>query len=146
MSQSAGGAGAVRTKDIVWKGTAPRSIRLARKILATGRLAIIALPIGACTGEFIAHCGDVSALALEVIGDAAPQGRVGNVVRRIGGGRHVTARDLVLALRAGLDAGQLMRDGVVDRLIVAQLEMQEGMVLDCTPVAAEQGFRAYEID
>ena len=59
-------------------------------------------------------------------------------MRRIGGGRHIAAGDLVLALGAGLDAGELVRDRVFDRLIIAELEMQERMVLDGAPVAAEQ--------
>ena len=54
----------------------------------------------------------------------------------IGGLRQIAARQLVLALGAGLDARQLVGDRVVDRLIVAELEMQERMVLDGAPVAA----------
>ena len=59
-------------------------------------------------------------------------------MRRIGGGRQIAARELVLALGAGLDAGELVRDRVFDRLIVAELEMQERVMLDRAPVAAEQ--------
>ena len=49
-------------------------------------------------------------------------------MRRIGGDRQIAARELVLALGAGLDAGELVLDGVLDRLVVAELEMQERMV------------------
>ena len=44
----------------------------------------------------------------------------------------------MLALGAGLDAGELVLDGVLDGLVVAELEMQERVVLDRAPVAAEQ--------
>ena len=50
--------------------------------------------------------------------------------------RQIAARQLVFALRAGLDPGQALRDRPVDGLIIAQLEMQEGMILDAAPVAA----------
>ena len=46
-------------------------------------------------------------------------------MRRIGRHRHIAARELVLALRAGLDAAEPVRDREFDRLIVAELEMQE---------------------
>src|SRR5262245_37190902 len=68
---------------------------------------------------------DIGALALEEILDRAPQRRIDDVVRRIGRRRHVAARNLVLALGAGLDAGELVLDGVLDGLIVAELEVQE---------------------
>ena len=59
-------------------------------------------------------------------------------MRRIGGDRQVAAGELVLALGAGLDALELVVDGEVDGLVVAELEMQERVVLDGAPVAAEQ--------
>ena len=89
-------------------------------------------------GKFGADRLHVSAFADQIIGDRPPQRRIGDVMGRIGGPWHVAARNLVLALRAGLDVGQLMRDGVVDGLIIAELEVQERMVLDGAPVAAEQ--------
>ena len=52
----------------------------------------------------------------------------------------------MLALGAGLDARELALDGVLDRLIVAELEMQERMMLDAAPVAAEQRIGADEVD
>src|SRR5262249_34901718 len=96
--------------------------------------------------ELLARGGDIGALALEKILDRAPQRGIGDVVRGIGRGRQVAARDLVLALGAGLDAAKFVLDGVLDRLVVAQLEMQERMVLDRAPVAAEQRVGADEID
>ena len=67
-------------------------------------------------------------------------------MRGIGGLRQIAARQLVLALGAGLDARELVGDRVVDGLIVAQLEMQERMVLDGAPVAAIDRVGADEID
>ena len=67
-------------------------------------------------------------------------------MRRIGEGRPVAARELVLALGAGLDAAQSARKREVDRLIVADLEMQKRPVLDRAPVAAVERVVANEID
>src|SRR5262245_5045570 len=96
--------------------------------------------------ELLARGGDIGALALEKILDCAPQGGIDDVVRGIGRDRQVAARDLVLALGAGLDAAKLVLDGVLDRLVIAQLEMQERMVLDRAPMAAEQRVGADEIN
>ena len=72
---------------------------------------------------------DGGGLGLEVLGDGAGEAGVGDPVQRVGGDRQVAARQLVLALGAGLDAGEAVRDGPVDRL-VAELEVQAGGVLD----------------
>src|ERR1043165_4453577 len=85
-------------------------------------------------------------LAPEIVAHRAAQRWIGDVVRRVSRLRQVTAGDLVLALRAGLDPAQAALDGKVDRLIVADLEMQERVVLDGAPVAAEQGVRADTVD
>src|SRR4029077_13197309 len=77
--------------------------------------------------ELVDRRRHVDALAGKKILDRAPQRRIVDVVRRIGGDRQIAARDLVLALGAGLDAGELPLDGVLDRLVIAQLEMQERM-------------------
>src|SRR5689334_1050201 len=97
-------------------------------------------------GELAAGFGDIGALALKIIGDRAPEIRVGDVMRGVGGVRQISACELVLALRAGFDDLQPVLDRKIDRLIVADLEMQERMVLDRTPIAAEQRIRADEID
>src|SRR3569833_3523405 len=81
---------------------------------------------------------DISALALEVVGAGPAQAGSGNVVRRIGGVRQVAPRQLVLALGAGFDPAQSVPDGIVDGLVVADLEMQERVMLDGAPVAAVQ--------
>ena len=57
-------------------------------------------------------------------------------MRRTGRDRPIAARDLVLALRAGLDALVAVPNGEFDRLIIAELEMQEGPMLERAPVAA----------
>src|SRR5262245_11645760 len=86
-------------------------------------------------GEFLAGGIDVGALALEVVGDRTPQGRVGDERCRVRTGRQIAAGKLVLALGAGLDPRQPMRNGKLDRLVVADLEMQTGVVLDGAPIA-----------
>src|SRR4051794_32819215 len=78
-----------------------------------------------------AHIG---ALALEIIRDRAAQRRVGDVMAGKRGDRKVAARELVLALRARFDAREAMLNGVIDRLVITELEMQERMVLDRAPV------------
>ena len=58
----------------------------------------------------------------------------------------VAAGDLVRALRAGLDAAEAALDGEFDGAVVAQLEMQEGVVLQTAPVAAEQRIAAHHVE
>src|SRR6266850_1392380 len=74
--------------------------------------------------------------ALEIIVDGAAESGIDDPMRREGRHRHVAALDLVIALRARLDPLQAVRDGVVDGLVVAGLEMQEGVALQAAPVAA----------
>src|SRR6187551_1609964 len=64
----------------------------------------------------------------------------------ISGVREIAARQLVLPLRSSLDPHQSMRNRIVDRLIVTQLEMQKGVMLDCTPISAVEGVGADEMD
>src|SRR5688572_16782933 len=96
--------------------------------------------------QFLVGFGDSAALPRHVVGDGSFQAGVGEVVRRPGGDRAIAARQLVLALRAGLDAGEAAFDGEVDRLVVAELEMQEGMVLEAAPVASVEGVSADEVE
>src|SRR3954454_22122826 len=56
-------------------------------------------------------------LALQELGDRPAQGGVGDGVGGIGRHRPVAARELVLALRAGLDALQAAGDGELDGLM-----------------------------
>ncbi len=79
---------------------------------------------------------DAHALALEKIGHRRPKARIGDPVRRPGLHRLVAAGQLVPALRARLHPRQPARDRRVDRLVIAQLEMQERLVDQAAPVAA----------
>src|SRR5581483_584933 len=96
--------------------------------------------------ELAAGLGDIGALAFQVLVNGAAQAGIGDVMRGMRGARLVAARELVLALCTGLDDPEPMLDGVVDRLVVADLEMQERMMLDRAPVAPEQRVRADEVD
>src|ERR1019366_1470372 len=60
----------------------------------------------------------IGPLAREILGYRPPQRRIGDEMRGIGGVRQVAARQLVLALGAGLDARQSVGDRVFDGLIV----------------------------
>ena len=80
----------------------------------------------------------IGALADQIVGDRPAQPGIGDVMGRMGGHRQIAARELVLALGAGLDALELAVDGELDGLVIADLEMQERVVLDRAPVAAEQ--------
>src|SRR6478609_8199760 len=70
-------------------------------------------------GQLPSGLGDIGALALEVIVDGAAQAGIGDEVGGMGRPRQVAARDLVLALRAGLDVVEAVFDREIDRLIVA---------------------------
>ena len=59
--------------------------------------------------------------------------------------RGIAARQLVPALRACLHAREATRDGRVDRLIVAQFEVQERLVDHRPPVAAIERIAADEV-
>ena len=52
----------------------------------------------------------------------------------------------MLALRTGLDGSETLLDREIDGLVIADLEMQEGMVLDAAPVATVKPVRAHEVD
>lgn len=67
-------------------------------------------------------------------------------MRRMGGHRHVTTRQLVLALGARFHPFQPLRQRKIDCLMVTDLEMQEGMILDAAPMATIKRIRAYEVD
>ena len=85
--------------------------------------------------EIFAHPLDFAPFTPEIVGHRIAQARMRNVMRRMHGHRPIATGQLVLALRACLDHPQLAVDGEVDRLMIANLEMQEGVVLDAAPVA-----------
>ena len=70
----------------------------------TLRRVISAFPERAGSGEFAAGLGDIGALALEVIGNRPAQAGICDKMRRPCRLRKISARELVLALGAGLDA------------------------------------------
>mgnify|MGYP007130804003 CR=1 FL=1 len=89
---------------------------------------------------------DLASFAFKIIGHSLAQTRMGNVMRRMGGNGPIATRQLVLALRASLDRFQAAFNGKVDGLMVADLEMQEGVVFNTAPVAAKKRVGADEID
>src|SRR5215813_9256366 len=93
----------------------------------TSRRLVRNLPEWAQVGKLAAGFGDIGTFALEVIRDRPSQTGVGDVMGGVGGVRQISACELVLALRAGLDDLQPAFDREVDRLIIADLEMQERM-------------------
>ena len=97
-------------------------------------------------GQLAAGLGDIGALAAQIVRYGVTKIGVDDVVRGVGRMRQISARELVLTLRAGLDDLEAALDREFDRLIVADLEMQERMMLDRAPVAAEQRVRADEVD
>src|SRR5260370_37016845 len=86
--------------------------------------------------------GDIGAFALQIVRYRAAQAGIGDVVRGIGGLRQVAARDLVLALRAGLDRFQATLNRKIDGLAAATLEMQEPVMPGRAPVGAEERLSA----
>src|SRR6185437_16639111 len=88
----------------------------------------LALAKGRIMIEYLLVVRNRSALADEIVGDGAPQAAIGDPVYRAGDRGFITARQLVFALRARLDDCELMGNRVVDRLIIADFEMQEGNV------------------
>src|SRR6476661_237962 len=88
----------------------------------------------------------ISPLADEIVCDRAAQPWIGDVMGGMGGNRQIAAGELVFALGTGLDALELAIDGELDGLVIADLEMQERVVLDGAPMAAEQCVAADEID
>src|SRR6516165_3190770 len=91
-------------------------------------------------GRVLGEEGDLArygqALALEKVGDGAAKRGIGNVVGAIGFHRQITAGKLMCTLGAGLDASELLGDGKLDSLVVADLEVEVGVVLDTSPIAA----------
>src|SRR5579872_6450563 len=89
---------------------------------------------------------DRDPLMPQIVGDGPLKPRVGELVRRIREGGPIAARELVLALGPRLDPPQAAGEREVDRLIIADLEMKERVVLDRPPVAAVERVVAEKID
>src|SRR5438067_1086144 len=97
-------------------------------------------------GEIVLLGGHSGAFAGEEVGDRLAQALMGDVVRRPGLHRLVAAGELVPALGTGLDPGQAERDRRVDRLVVAQLEVQERLVDERAPIAPVERVGADEVE
>src|SRR5262245_41183295 len=67
-------------------------------------------------------------------------------MRAVGLDWEIAARELVRPLRARFHPREFPRDGEFDRLVVADLEMEEGVVLDAAPVTAVERVLADEIE
>lgn len=97
-------------------------------------------------GDFGTRGIDGIPLLGKVGGDRSHQSRVGDEMCRMGNHRHIAARQLVLALRAGLDSGKPVRDRPFDGLMVAELEMQKGVILHAAPMASVECDVADEVE
>ena len=71
---------------------------------------------------------------------------MGQPVRGLRFHRQEAAEKLVLPLRAAFESLQLARDGEVDRLVVAGLEVQQGHVFEGAPVAAIQRVGGMQVE
>src|SRR5688572_6423781 len=96
--------------------------------------------IGTMFAQLIDIAADRRALALEEVLDRAREARMRKPVRRRRLDRHQAAPQLVLALRAALEHLQALRDRVLDRLVVAALEVQQRHVLERAPVTTVKRF------
>jgi hypothetical protein len=105
------------------------------------RYSLFALPERSVIFQVFANFGNLTPLALQIVGHRPPQAGMRDVVGRMRRHRHVAARQLVFALRASFHHLQPAFDREIDRLMVADLEMQEWVVLDAAPVAAKQACR-----
>src|SRR5581483_9618257 len=88
----------------------------------------------------------IDTLARKIVGNGAPQGGIGDEMRRIGSLRQVAARELVFALGAGFDTIEPMDNRVIDGLVVAEFKMKEGMMFDGAPIAAIKRILADEVE
>ncbi len=117
----------------------PRSAAGAAGLMvAVERLCIGALALAerGSFGEQVAHGLHLAPFLLQIIGHRPLQARMGEGMNGVGGARQIAAGELVFALCARLDPTQALGDREIDRLVVADLEMQEGVVFDraqCRP-------------
>ena len=95
-------------------------------------------PKGQGLGQFLANGAHVTTLAAQIIRHGAAQAGIGDEMGRARRHRAIAPGELVLALCPGLDPRQTVGEGVIDGLVIADLEMQEGVILDAAPVAARR--------
>ncbi len=89
---------------------------------------------------------DARTLSFEEPRDGPPEPIVREPVRRERARRFEAARDLVLALGAGVKVCESALDAVLDALVVAGLEVQRVLGPGCAPVAAVQPAAALDED
>ena len=87
---------------------------------------------------------ELGALPREEAADGLTESRILDPVRRVRLHREEAAQELVLALGAGVEAGEPVPDAVLDQAVVADLEVQAAVLLGAAPVAAEEGIAARE--
>ena len=69
-----------------------------------------------------------------------------NAVRAVGLGGLEAARDLVLAAGAALEDLHAAGDALVDRVVVADVEVQERVLLEAAPIAAVEMRRRGDVE
>ena len=79
-------------------------------------------------------------LGVQIFLNRVGKTRIADPVQAMRAGGQIATRQLVLALRTGLDPGQAMGNGKVDRPIIAQFEMQAGVMFDTAPIATIERF------
>ena len=109
-------------------------------------LARLSAPIGQKLAELVDLEGHLAALLGEKALDRDPKARLADPVRAVGRHRLVAALQLVLPLRAGLDARQAVLDREVDGPVVAGLEVEEIELLPAAPDAAVERVVAQQVE
>jgi hypothetical protein len=110
-----------------------------------GMTLLFGLAVGRLLGQQRNLASNRKPLALEIIGDSAAQRRIGNVVGAVGLDWQITSGELVCPLGSGFYAREVVRDRELDGLVVADLEMKIGMLLDRAPIAAIERVGADEV-
>src|SRR5215471_18170269 len=130
LAEECRGYGVISQGEVGRHGQPSKSRVLVCQFLLHPLLAARTLAERACVQKFPAGSLHIGALALEIVVDRPAETGIGDVVRRICGARQVAARELVLALGASFDTGESVSDRIFDGLVIADLEMQERMMLD----------------
>src|SRR4051812_39391091 len=89
---------------------------------------------------------DRATLAAEVLLDDRAEAEIFDVVRRMREGGEEAAHPFVLAARARVERVEPLADRVVDAVVVADVEVQEGEVDGRSPVAAVEHARLLHVE
>ncbi|EAU65037.1 hypothetical protein STIAU_3175 [Stigmatella aurantiaca DW4/3-1] len=98
-------------------------------------------PLGLFHGQ-----GQVGALLSHRIPDGAVQPRIEEQVGAVHGGGLEAARHLVLAARAGLEHLAARADALLHRVVQADVEVQEGVLLEAAPVPPVEPLRRHHVE